>query len=85
MKPAAPRMRSAPAGAQRRELSKSVEFLKIGSLQQMLWPRDADAVYRFNCDSCYIKKVMPGKPRCDLGPLIDMAVTPINPNRVSEP
>ena len=37
-KPAAPRMRSAPAGAQRRELSKSVEFLKIGSLQQMLWP-----------------------------------------------
>ena len=50
MKPAAPSMRSAPTDAQRRELSKSVEFLKIGSLQQMLWPRDADAVYRFNCD-----------------------------------
>ena len=50
MKPAAPRMRSAPAGAQRRELSTSVEFLKIGSLHQMLWLRDLDAVYRFHCD-----------------------------------
>ena len=50
MKPAAPSMRHAPTDAPRRELSKSVEFLKIGSLQQMLWPRDADAVYRFNCD-----------------------------------
>ena len=37
-KPAPTRMRHAPAGAPRRELSKSVEFLKIGSLQQMLWP-----------------------------------------------
>ena len=33
MKPAAPSMRHAPTDAARRELSKSVEFLKIGSLQ----------------------------------------------------
>ena len=38
MKPAAPSMRHAPTDAPRRELSKSVEFLKIGSLHQILWP-----------------------------------------------
>ena len=38
MKPAAPSMRHAPTDAPRRELSKSVEFLEIGSLHQMSWP-----------------------------------------------
>ena len=51
MKPAAPSMRHAPTDAPRRELSKSVEFLKIGSLHQMLWLRDLDRVYRVHCDS----------------------------------
>ena len=51
MKPAAPSMRHAPTDAARRELSKSVEFLKIGSLDQMLWLRDLDAVYGFDCDT----------------------------------
>jgi hypothetical protein len=41
LKPAAPRLRQARhrrvRHAPRRELSKSVEFLKIGSLHQMLW------------------------------------------------
>ena len=46
-------MRSTPAGAQRRELSKSVEFLKIGSLDRMLWLRDADRVHRV---PCYIRR-----------------------------
>ena len=50
-KPAAPRLRHAWAGAPRRELSKSVEFLKIGSLHQMLWLRDAEWVYRVHCDT----------------------------------
>ena len=49
MKPAETRMRHAPAGAPRRELSKSVEFLKIGSLDRMLWLRDAVWVYRVPC------------------------------------
>ena len=30
--------------------TKSVEFLKIGSLDQMLWLRDAEWVYRVHCD-----------------------------------
>ena len=51
MKPAETRMRHAPAGAPRRELSKSVEFLKTGSLHQTLWLRDAVWVYRVHCDS----------------------------------
>ena len=42
-------MRLAVAGAARREESIAVEFLKIGSLHQMLWLRDADAVHRVHC------------------------------------
>ena len=57
--PSETRMRHAPAGAPRRELSKSVEFLKIGSLDQMLWLRDADRSYPVHCDN-YSRK--PDKP-----------------------
>ena len=80
-KSAAPRLRHAPAGAARRELSKSVEFLKIGSLHQMLWLRDLDAVYRVHCDtsypgSCYINEVRTGKPRMELsGSLLYWSIT----------
>ena len=42
-------MRLAVAGAARREESIAVEFLKIGSLDQMLWLRDADRVHRVPC------------------------------------
>ena len=46
-------MRAAVADARRREESIAVEFLKIGSLDQMLWPRDAVWVHRV---PCYILK-----------------------------
>ena len=39
-------MRQTVAGAPRREESIAVEFLKIGSLDQMLWLRDAVWVHR---------------------------------------
>ena len=50
-------MRLAVAGAARREESIAVEFLKIGSLDQMLWPRDADGEQAVHCDiSIYIAR-----------------------------
>ena len=43
-------LRAAVADARRREESIAVEFLKIGSLDQMLWLRDADRSYPVHCD-----------------------------------
>ena len=62
-------MRSTPAGAQRRELSKSVEFLKIGSLDQMLWLRDADRSYPVHCDKATLQLNASRSPPVSIGGL----------------